>query len=349
LTGCANVPAAPSTIAITSTRAMVCTAEGRGFRTADLLERVALSRETLEDPDARIAGRTALELWNALIERTEDPALQLAAPTQIPFGAYRVIDYLVGASATVGEGIERFARFFRLIADAVVLRIERAGDCHDLCFEMADGGAPPAVYVDYVFAALVGRIRMRIRPELDVHRVDLRRPRPADPRPYEDRFRAPLRFGADRDRLRFSAVEWESPIAGADAALARVLEEHARVLAARLPSAPTDFVASVQSSIVAALPESAEEESVARALHMSRRTLQRKLAHEGTSFREVLDGVRRGLAESYLTDRAVSIPEVAFLLGFSEQSSFHRAFQRWTGSAPGRWRREHRPLTPAGT
>src|SRR5688500_2500789 len=106
------MPAAPSSVATTSTLAMVRTAEARGVATADLLDRVGLSRETLEDPDARIPGRAALELWRALIDRTGDPALQLFAPTQLPFGAYRVIDYLVGASATVGEGIERFARFF---------------------------------------------------------------------------------------------------------------------------------------------------------------------------------------------------------------------------------------------
>lgn len=336
------MPAAPLTVAITSTRAMVHAAEDRGFPTDDLLERASLSRETLEDPDARIPGRTALVLWQALIERTGDPALQLAAPTALPFGAYRVIDYLVGASATVGEGIERFARFFRLIADAVRLSIEGDDGGFCLCFDMADGGPTPAVYVDYVFAALVGRVRMRIRPELCVHRVELRRPPPAGSAPYTDRFQAPVRFGADRDRLWFTCAEWGSPIADADATLARILEEHARILASRLPSEVNGFVATVQSSIMAVLPEGAEEDEVARALHMSRRTLQRKLAQEGTSYRAVMDTVRQGLAESYLADTAVSIPEVAFLLGFSEQSSFHRAFRRWTGSAPGRWRRAMR-------
>jgi AraC-like DNA-binding protein len=318
---------------------MVRAAEARGFPTDDLLERLSLTRDTLEDADARIPGRTALTLWQALIERTGDPALQLAAPTELPFGAYRVIDYLVGASATVGEGIERFARFFRLIADAITLTVEgdRQGSC--LCFDMADGSPTPAVYVDYVFAALVGRIRMRIRPELRVHRVELCRPEPSDTAPYTNRFQAPVSFGADRDRLCFTAAEWASPIADADATLARILEEHALILASRLPSESSGFAATVQNSIMAALPEGAEEEDVARALHMSRRTLQRKLAQEGTSYRAVLDMVRRGLAESYLADSAVSIPEVAFMLGFSEQSSFHRAFQRWTGSPPGRWRR----------
>jgi AraC-like DNA-binding protein len=334
--------AAPPKVAVTSTLAMVRTAEARGFPTADLLASAGLSREVLEDPDARIPGDAAFRLWQALIERTGDAALQLAAPTQLPFGAYRVIDYLVGASATVGEGVTRFAQFFRLIADAISLTVEEEPGGQRLCLRTVAGGAVPAVYVDYVFAALVGRIRMRIRPELQLRGVELRRSRPEDPRPYEACFQAPVRFGAERDRVCFAPAEWGAPIAGADEALARVLEEHARVLEARLPEAPTDFISEVRISILSTLPDSADEDHVARDLHMSTRTLQRNLSSAGTTFRAVLDSVRSGLAESYLADTEVSIPEVAFLLGFSEQSSFHRAFQRWTGRPPGRWRRERR-------
>jgi len=333
----------PLKVAVTSTLAMVRAAEARGFPTSDLLARASLTQAVLDDPDARIPGHAALQLWQALIERTGDATLQLAAPTQLPFGAYRVIDYLVGASATVGEGVVRFAQFFRLIADAISLTVEGEPDGKRLCLKTAGGGAVPAVYVDYVFAALVGRIRMRIRPELQLRRVELRRPPPEDPRPYEACFRAPVRFGAEGDCLCFSADEWAARIAGADEALARVLEAHARMLEARLPEAPTDFISEVRGSIVATLPDSADEDHVARALHISTRTLQRNLAAAGTTFRAVLDDVRSGLAESYLADSRVSIPEVAFLLGFSEQSSFHRAFQRWTGSSPGRWRRKGTP------
>ena len=75
------------------------------------------------------------------------------------------------------------------------------------------------------------------------------------------------------------------------------------------------------------------------AMHVSVRTLQRRLVEAGTTFREVSDLVRDQLAEEYLSDPRVSIPEVAFLLGFSDQSSFNRAFRRWTGQSPGEWRR----------
>jgi AraC-like DNA-binding protein len=249
-----------------------------------------------------------------------------------------VIDYLVAAAAPIGEGIRRFSRYFGLIAEGVSLGITDADEEHGLCLGRADGGHVPADYADYIFAALVIRIRMRIRPELQVRRVELCQPEPEAPGPYREAFGAPVHFGCPADWLWFSDEEWRSPTAGADAALARLIEEHARILAHRLPQ-PAGFAAQVQKAIAAAPHEGGSAPDVARALNVSVRTLQRKLVATGTTFREVSEGVRGRLAQGYLTDRRVSIAEVAFLLGFSDQSSFNRAFRRWTGQSPGRWRR----------
>jgi AraC-like DNA-binding protein len=334
----------PPSIAATSTLAMVRTAEAHGIETADLLEEAGLTPAYLEDPDARIAGDVVLALWDALRDRAADPLLQLAAPTSLPFGAYRVIDYLVAASATVGEGVLRFVRFFGLIADAVTLKIDPGEEGQILGMTMAGGGAVPPVYVDYVFAALVGRTRMRIRPELEVRLVELRQPPPSNPAPYTELFRAPVHFGAAFDRLYFSGEEWSAPTRSADAALAQLLEDHARILAERRHPAAAAIRSEVQNAIAAALPEGGSAADVARALHLSVRTLQRKLVAGGTSFREVADEVRCQLAEEYLADPKVSVAEVAFLLGFSDQTSFNRAFRRWTGESPGRWRNRRQRL-----
>lgn len=337
---------APSSIAATSTLAMVRTAEARGVQTADLLKAAGLARELLDDPDARLPGPVVLGIWNALRQRAADPTLQLVAPTSLPFGAYRVIDYLVGASATVGDGIRRFARFFHLIADAMCLGIEsdREGPC--LCLAMADGGPVPPVYVDYVFAALVTRIRMQIRPALRVREVALRQAEPPSTAPYREVFRAPVRFGAVDDRLCFSDEEWDAPMDSADAALARLLEEHARILAQRLPHGAADFTAAVQKTIAAVVHDGGSAKDVARAMNVSVRTLQRRLAPTGTTFREVSDAVKGQLAREYLIDPGVSIAEVACLLGFSDQASFHRAFRRWTRDSPGHWRRHRAGGSP---
>ena len=321
---------------------MVRTAEARGVRAADVLRRAGVSREFLETPDARVPAPAVMAIWQALRERTGDPTLQLFAPASLPFGAYRVIDYLVAASATVGDGVLRFARYFGIISETVSLNIEdRAGE-HRLWLATGAGEAVPPVYVDYVFSALVTRIRMRIRPELRVHRVELRQVRPPDPEPYERVFQAPVRFSAPADCLCFRDEEWRAPTAMADEALARLLEDHARMIAPRGPESPAGFRAEVMNALTATLQDGGSAAAVARVLHMSVRTLQRKLAGEGTTFRDVLEAAKSQLAQAYLADPRVSVGEVAMLLGFSDPSSFNRAFRRWTGHTPGRWRRPAR-------
>lgn len=328
----------PPSIAATSTLAMVRTAEARGVPTADLLERAGISVTSLEDPDFRIPAPTALSLWDALRERAGDPALQLAAPVSLPFGAYRVIDYLVAASATVGEGVTRFARFFGLIADTVALNVVEEGGDHGLCLDTRDGSPVPPVYVDYVFAALVQRIRMRIRPALALHAVDLRRPGPPNASVYGEAFQAPVRFAAAADCVWFADAEWKAPMDSADEALASLMDDYAQLLSGRSTDLESGFTVEVAKAVATTLPEGGSATTVARALHMSVRTLQRKLVASGTTFRDLSDTVRSNLAQGYLADPNVSSAEVAFLLGFSDPSSFTRAFRRWTGVSPRRWR-----------
>ena len=329
----------PPSIAVTSTLAMVRAAAARGGDPHVVLQELGVDPASLEDPDARLPAPTVLAVWNALRAATGDSTLQLIAPAALPFGAYRIIDYLVAASATVGDGVRRFAQYFGLIAEEVTLRVEAEAGDYCLVLARADGGPVPPVYVDYVFAALVTRIRMRIRPGLVVAGVELRQPEPSAAARYHEVFQAPIRFGAPADRLRFSGAEWEQPTVAGDAALAALLEEHARILAARTPPGATGFVGEVERAVASRLPNGASAEAVARELNMSVRTLQRRLVACGTTFHHVSDAVLARLAAGYLTDPSVSVSEVAFLLGFSEQSAFNRAFRRWTGESPGRWRR----------
>lgn len=340
LTHPADMTRIEPTVLLTSTRAMVSAAESAGVspRTVDrLLVEAGLSRERLHEPEAREGVVGVLALWDRLRSEAGDPTLQLRAPTCLPFGSYGVVDYLVDASRTVGQGFQRFAAYFRLISDGVVLTVEDDAAQPYLSLTGRDGRAVPSVYVDYVFAALIGRSRMHIRPEQVLARVEFTRARPDDPRPYETFFRAPVIFGADIDRLCLPRAEWDTPLEHGDDLLVELLDRHAAILANRLPSPRQGIVADVQQTILERLPTSPKAEEVAKELHVSTRTLQRKLTRAGVTFAQVVENVRAELAKDYLSGDT-PISEVAFLLGFSEQSSFHRAFRRWTGMAPGRWR-----------
>lgn len=317
---------------------MLLAAEARGLRTADLPTRAGVTRDHVQTPDARLPAPVVMTLWNELRAQTGDPALQLFAPACLPFGAYRVIDYLVAASATVGDGVRRFARYFGIISETVSLTIEDRRTEHRLWLSAAEGRPVPPVYVDYVFSALVTRIRMRIRPGLLVQAVEFRQASPTNTEPYERVFQAPVRFSAAADCLCFSDAEWRAPTAQADEALARLLEEHARMVAPKTGNA-AGFTADVLTALSRNLLEDGSAEMVARGLHVSVRTLQRRLSDEGTTFRDVLESSRSRVAQAYLGDPRVSVAEVATILGFSDPSSFNRAFRRWTGRTPGRWRR----------
>jgi AraC-like DNA-binding protein len=101
----------------------------------------------------------------------------------------------------------------------------------------------------------------------------------------------------------------------------------------------TGVAVRVRSRLIDELPSGGVNEiQVAAAQHMSRRTLQRKLRDEGTSYARELDGVRRELAERFIRDRSLTLSEITYLLGFAEISSFSRSFKRWTGIAPSAYR-----------
>jgi AraC-like DNA-binding protein len=163
-------------------------------------------------------------------------------------------------------------------------------------------------------------------------------PRPAG----GDRAKAlgcPVRYGAPEMRLVLRRKPLEQPLPRQNPALFEYLARHTQTIVARIPET-TRITERVRRVITETLQngEPAQAE-VSRKLAVSERTLQRRLREEGTSFAEILDEVRRELAQQYLANPAVTLHEIAFLLGYSEPSAFHRAFRRWTGATPQAFRR----------
>jgi AraC-like DNA-binding protein len=160
--------------------------------------------------------------------------------------------------------------------------------------------------------------------------------------PGTDRSRVlgcPTHFGCPETRFVFRRSLLERPLPRTDPALFHYLERHAAAVAEGLPT-NADLAARVRRLVTDSLrggePTPAR---AAKALGVSQRTLQRRLRDEGTSFARIVDGTRRELSEHYLSEPNVAAFEVAFLLGYSEPSAFHRAFRRWTGMTPQEFRR----------
>jgi AraC-like DNA-binding protein len=167
---------------------------------------------------------------------------------------------------------------------------------------------------------------------------------PVDLREHGRVFGCPVRFNRPVNGVALRRALLDTPLVRADPGLCSVLDRHVRALIERIPRAEalSDRVRGLVASELSTGRASAA--AVARKLHMSRRTLQRHLEAGGMTFRALCDGLRRDLAIRYLREREIAVAEVAFLLGFSEASAFHRAFKRWVGTTPTLYRRS--PIAP---
>jgi AraC-like DNA-binding protein len=322
-----------------SSRALLEACARLGVDTRQILAAAGLDEATVQDPDARIPVEQVEALWRKAYELSRDPDLALHAIEVLPFGAYRVIDFLASSAPTVGAALAKVSDYFPLINDSITLPYV-VGESY-VTFAVESPSRPGSItrpYAEYTLAALFLRVRMITHLRFRLMRVEFSQPRPADIREHERIFDCPVRFGAETCQLVIARHEWDTPRTGTDSTLFSILDAHARMLLDRLPSA-SDLVGRVREAVQAELRGGDPSlEAVSRRLAMSARTLQRRLRDEGVLFNDLLDDMRFRAAKSYLSQRDIAGAEVAYLLGFAEQSSFNHAFKRWAGQTPTEYR-----------
>lgn len=302
-----------------------------------LLDGLGISEEVLNDPEGWISVQAWCDIWVRAVALTGEPALGIYAAERIDPGYFGVLEYAGTACATVGEAIPASARYFRLTntwgridvaTEGRIIRVSRhiVGDEVRLL--------PPQT-AEFSFVAMVQVFRRAISQPLPLARATFRHAAPADDTPHRAFFGCPVVFGASRDAVELPIEAGEIPMRRPDPRLRALIDAHGQALLAKVddPGASTSML--VRHELARGLPAGLPDlETIARRLGHSRRSLQRLLAEEGTSYRTIADELLRGLAERYL-EAGMPPCEVAFLLGYSEVSSFHRAFLSWTGRTPG--------------
>jgi AraC-like DNA-binding protein len=293
------------------------------------------------DPDERIPIATCHALLETVIETTGEVDLGLKAGCRMSRGDAGAVDYAMSSAATLADAIRMAARYATLFNDALEIRLETHGD--RAAIRMHSQVVLPKVAADFMLSAfyhshLVPELEQA--PELECWVMHAA---PADASEYERTF-APAKvcFAKPWYGFVFDQSRLQAPLHGADAKLHSVVRKYADALLAGLPKAQS-LTEKVRTLIARELPQvQPSAECIARQLRMSSRTLSRRLEDEGTSFRALVDDLRRGLALQYLANPRLAVAEVAFLLGFSEVAAFHRAFRRWTGKTPLEHRRSER-------
>jgi AraC-like DNA-binding protein len=306
----------------------------RGHDSAAFLKAHGVDPTIFRDPEARLPHTVAGSLWPAAAHLTNDVDLGLHVAEGIGPGAYGALGYTLRASQTFGVSLKRLCRYHRLLHDIAEVELKIDGDRAALSHRLPVPGGPPRAVSEYVIAAWL--ITSRRSAGVNWVPIEVRFPHPAPDNTSEHRrlFGCSVRFGHDRGELVFSRDLLDMPFLSADPNLQAILEAQVVTMLQKLPKgeAVTD---AVRRHLAGELCDGEPTlEQIAPRLHMSARTLHRRLEDEGTSFRQLLADVRRELAARHLSERRLAIGEIAFLLGFSEPSAFHRAFKRWTGHAP---------------
>jgi len=290
------------------------------------------------DPAARLPTRAVDQASRAAAERIADPAFALRAARCWHPSNLGALGHAWLASSTLRTALRRLERFNRILTDKATFRLEESARGLRLVFDHRRADiALAAPGVDFAFSILIDMCRMNYGAALRPLEVTLGRAKPADAGPWEHFFGCRVQFGAARHSFLLSRRDADEPLPVANRQLAAALDA---ILTRQLAHLDRSNVAARCKAVVLERLASGEspEGEVARVLHMSRRTLQRKLAEEDLTYQQLVDDTRRDLALRYLEDPGKSLTEITFLLGFSGQSAFTRAFRRWTGKSPSAYR-----------
>jgi AraC-like DNA-binding protein len=276
------------------------------------------------------------QLWEQLALVAGDPLIGFRISAPDPLSWLGVLGHLMLASPTLRQAGDSLMRYMPLVSPVVRPTIEPRLDRVRVGLNLVGGVRPvPQQRYDFTWNLLLTTLRfVGGRPQLKPVLVEYAYPAPAAAERYGEQFGCPVRFGAPANALEFADADITAPIPTANPLVAEGL---LRMLDERMAQAErTSFAARVREMLPAMIDQGgALRDAVARRLAISERTLQRRLADEGTDFSTLVDEVRRTIAQQYLGSDRISVKNLSYKLGFSDPSAFHRACLRWFGKAPG--------------
>lgn len=312
--------------------------EMHGVDARALLREAGVDPAALRDPGARIpsnAGDVVAARAAALIP---DPAFALRAARCWHPSNLGALGHAWLTSSTLRTGLQRLERYSRILGERAQFKLTKTAE--GLRFTYDHRRRDPvlqAIGADFALSLIVDMCRMNYGASLRPMEVRLGRAKPGDAEPWKHYYGCPIHFGAREDSFLLSPRVADEALPSANRQLAGTLDS---ILEGQLAALDRNNIPARCKATLLEQMTSGEisEAGMAKALHMSRRTLQRKLADAELSYQKLVDDTRRDLALRYLDDPRKSVTDITFLLGFSGQSAFTRAFKRWTGVSPTAYR-----------
>ena len=291
-------------------------------------------------PGARVPLSKMTKLWDTCVYITHDRQFGMKVGARAEPSDFYVLGHAWLASASLRGGLERLCRYAHVLSTAIAdVSIQFEDD--KLVFVEAPKDPSIIVHRTADEAGIAAFIKLceiikrdRVRPL----KVELVFPEETRRDYLEEFLECPVSWGSEEEKFYFSREEFEEALPGS---IPDVLDSTSRIADRYLESLEQGKVATeVRKLLIQMLPSGkADQDSIANRLYRSTSTLQRQLTAEGTNYRDILESTRRSLAEHYLREGGYTQAEIAFMIGFSDQSNFARAFKRWTGMSPGQYQK----------
>lgn len=299
-----------------------------------LARRVGVDPGLISRPNVRIPSVRIHRLWRLAEEATKDPLLGLRAGSVARPGTFHALGLGIVSSTSVLAALKRIERYSGIVStNGRFILFEQDGFLVLEARPTIHSVQPAEPWLDAIVVALCRLLTICAGQAATPVKVRLKQGSPGHPEDYVKVLHCPVEFYAERVALVFDPKLAAQRVHSGNAELAAEADRMANRYLETL--APASVSARVRGLLVKAmLAGEVDQDGIARALNQSPSTLQRRLRREGTSYQTLLDATRRELALEYLREGQHSIADVAFLLGFADQSNFTRAFRRWTGKTP---------------
>ena len=317
------------------TRLAYTQAKASGLDAEATLTRAHLTLRQIEDSSARLKVQNQISFVNLVARDLSDEFLGFHLALKPDLREIGWLYYVSASSSNFSEALKRAARYSSFVNEGISLQQADNGGLTVRINYVGVSRHLDRHQIEFIVTILLRMARqvtdLRLTPirMRFIHRRDHICPE------FVDFFGGKIEFGAPVDDITFASSVRDAPIASADPFLNKLLIAYCEEALARRPAHRPSFISSVENAIIPLLPHGkALSGEIAQRLGVSQRTLARSLSAEGSTFSEVLESLRRDLADRYLADRDLSISEVAWLLGYQEVSAFTHAFRRWTGRSP---------------
>lgn len=320
-----------------ATLALPAVLRSLGADPAALFAEAGFDAKLFDDPDARASFAARGRMLAHCVARTGCRHLGLLVGEQGGLHSLGLVGLLVKYSPDVGSALRSLVRYQHLHVRGAVTTLAVDGGLAALRYDIYQPRVEATDQVgDGAVAVMFNIMRELCGPRWKPVELRFAHRQPEDVGPFRRCFQAPLRFDAEHNAVAFSADWLDRPVAGAEPELRRLLQQQIDILDARYGG---DFPEQVRSVLRTALVTGdANANQVAALFSMHSRTLHRRLAASGTGFRELVDEGRFAIARQMLEDSAMEVSQIAALLDYADASAFTRAFRRWSGTTPSRWR-----------